>query len=89
MPQGDITLIGSALTYLAANLTTLDLSDNYISGNMTNSDSPFCQLTIRSLQFLNIQINNITGELPASCLFETGMQPIHHMTCWPGQLAHV
>ncbi|BDA48050.1 probable LRR receptor-like serine/threonine-protein kinase FLS2 [Coccomyxa sp. Obi] len=68
---GDITSIGSALTYLAANLTTLDLSDNYISGSLTNSDSPFCQLTIGALQFLNIQINSITGELP-TCLFQTG-----------------
>lgn len=35
--QGDITLIGNSLTHLAGNLTTLDLSDNFISGNLSGT----------------------------------------------------
>lgn len=76
--QGDINSIGSALTHLAANLTTLDLSDNNIGGTLTAANSPFCQLSIGALEFLNLQINNITGELP-SCLLQTGMQPLYRM----------
>lgn len=86
--QGDITLIGSALTPLAGSLATLDLSDNYLSGSLSaeqngsahgnpqvnnvQSNNPLCQLTDGALEFLNIQINNVTGDVPG-CLFQKGM----------------
>ena len=41
-------------------------------GNISDvSRRPLCWLTDGALQFLNIQINNITGEIP-SCLFQKG-----------------
>lgn len=67
--QGNISLVGNALDNLTF-LETVDLSYNNLTGSMPDG-SGFCSMVGRSLKLMNVEFNNIEGQIP-ECLLGLG-----------------
>ncbi len=74
--QGNISLVGNALDNLTF-LETVDLSYNNLTGSIPDSGG-FCSMVGRSLKLLNMEFNNIQGQIP-ECLLGVGTS---HFFAW-------